>query len=1002
MLIKRLKAALAVLLVIQSVILIQSCGRNKVLEAGDTVYCSAEKISKDGKHFVSENDSAILFDGAINQTAKEAHTGKHSAITYPKRAFAFGFKHNSGPDWYYKISVWRKSNGGNGILVATTKDVKKFYKTTKTPVTVDSAGWEKLELEVFTPPFFDESRDYLQIYVWNNSKDTVYFDDIKIERLAKKEYPVYKEEPLSIILDTSQYLKLLKKRKEAFENGVLQSSGNDWVKGIVFGDGKMMKAKLRLKGDWLDHLYGTKWSFRIKLRKRNAWRRLRVFSIQTPAARDYLMEWASHRFYESEDILTTRYGFVPVFFNNESRGIYAYEEHFVKQLVEWRQRREGPIVKFSEDAFWQQQKVSIKYGKWVKYPYFETAAILPFSQGKTIRTPVLHNEFLEAQKLMYQFKYGLEKPSAIFDLDKIAKYYAMLDITLARHGMAWHNQRFYYNPVLCKLEPIAYDGYTDHGHENRGIKDNYLNMIYENRNEQSLEGMMVVNLFKDSLFLSKYLNYLERYSSENFVDSITNLINRKAYFYDSLIRIEFPLAEYDFDFFKKSAEKVRNYMPQIKKLANKILNDTTVHFKLKEYKYTDTAILDKTPQFFVNAYLEKSRNDSSVIRVENYFPRNIIILGTGHKDKNMDFYLNNGIKLGAFEAGETVDTTFAADTNTNFLFFMVKGKMDTYVTAIHPWPKPGGITAQQELMQQASLNIPVISKIEGKEIYIKEGESRVDYNVVIPAGYKVHFSRGTKIDFVNKAIFLSYSPVFMEGTKEKPVIITSSDFSANGFTVLQPQGKSKLNNVVFSNMNTLNHNSWILTGAVTFYEADVSLNNVTFYRNQCEDALNLVRCEFTLKNSKFDYTHSDAFDSDFSTGTVDNLVFTNVGNDAIDFSGSKILIKNCIINGAQDKGVSGGEDSHLVIENCKISNSNIGLASKDLSSLKVSNSEVNDCNYGAVLLQKKPEYGPASMILKNVSFNRSKTKWLIEKGSFIINNGKKTEGDKKDVAKMFY
>ncbi len=999
---KRLKSVFTTLFIVYSVIAIQSCRRGSVLEPGHAVSCSAEKITRDGKHFISENDSSILFDGAGSQTSKEAHSGKYSVVTYPKRAFAFGFKHNSGPDWYYKISVWRKSKSGNGILVATTKDVKKFYKTIKTPISVDSSGWEKLELEVFTPPFFDETRDYLQIYVWNNSKDTVYFDDIKIERFAKKEYPVYKEEPLSIILDTSQYLKLLKKRKEAFENGVLQSSGNDWVKGILFGDGKMMKAKLRLKGDWLDHLYGTKWSFRVKLKKRNAWKRLRVFSIQTPAARDYLMEWASHIFYENEDILTTRYGFVPVIFNNESRGIYAYEEHFVKQLIEWRQRREGPILKFSEDAFWQQQKISLKYEKWVKYPYFETSVIEPFSESKTIKSPVLYNEFLEAQKLMFQFKNGLKKPSEIFDLNKLAKYYAILDLTLARHGMAWHNQRFYYNPVLCKLEPIAYDGYTDHSNENRGIKDNYLYMAYENRNEQSLEGMMIVNIFKDSLFLTKYLQYLEKFSSENFVNSITEEINKNAYYYDSLIKIEFPFAEYDFDFFKKSAQKIRDYLPAVKKLADKIINDTSTKFNIKKYNYTDTAVLDKTPQFFVNAYLENTKNDSSIIKVENYFPKNIVILGTGHKSKNIDFHLVKGLRLNSFKAGTIIDTTFRADTNNNFLFFMVNGKLDTYVVKIHPWPKPQGLTTQQYLMEHVNLDIPLISKIEGEDIYIKQGKNRVDYNVVIPVGYKVHFAAGTKIDFVNKALFLSYSPVYMEGKKDNPVTITSSDFSANGFTVLQPEGKSELNNVVFNNMNTLNYKSWILTGAVTFYEADVALNNVTFHRNQCEDALNLVRCKFSLTNSSFDYTYGDAFDSDFSTGAVDNTVFTNIGNDAIDFSGSKIMIKNCTIDGAQDKGVSGGEDSHLVIENCTISNSNIGLASKDLSSLKVSDSKINDCNYGAVLLQKKPEYGPASMILKNVIFNRPKTKWLIEKHSFIVNEGKKIEGDKKEVAKMFY
>jgi len=86
---------------------------------------------------------------------------------------------------------------------------------------------------------------------------------------------------------------------------------------------------------------------------------------------------------------------------------------------------------------------------------------------------------------------------------------------------------------------------------------------------------------------------------------------------------------------------------------------------------------------------------------------------------------------------------------------------------------------------------------------------------------------------------------------------------------------------------------WTLTGAVNFYESDVEITNTTFYRNQCEDALNIIRSDFILKNSIFDYIYSDAFDSDFSTGKVIDTKFTNTGNDAIDFSGSQILIQGC-------------------------------------------------------------------------------------------------------------
>jgi hypothetical protein len=242
----------------------------------------------------------------------------------------------------------------------------------------------------------------------------------------------------------------------------------------------------------------------------------------------------------------------------------------------------------------------------------------------------------------------------------------------------------------------------------------------------------------------------------------------------------------------------------------------------------------------------------------------------------------------------------------------------------------------------------------------------------------------------------------MKGAESQKIRITSSDFTANGFTVLQAGERSKLDHVVFENLNTLNYKGWTLTGAVNFYESDVDISNTIFYRNQCEDALNTIRSDFKLEKATFENIYGDAFDSDFCTGVVSNSLFRNIGNDAIDFSGSQIRIVDTDITEAGDKGISGGENSQLTVENTHITRSNIGLASKDLSTVIVSNSSVYDCNYGIVLLQKKPEYGSAQMILKNTPIRNSKTPNLIEIGSEVIIDGELIAGDKENLAKTFY
>jgi len=454
-------------------ILSYSCTRTDSFPSGKSVLCDAEVRNKKGDKFLAANDSSVLFDGGKRRSSIDSHSGKYSALTLPKKSsFAFGYTiKNAGPDWYFVVSVWRKSNDGKGVLVASSKNAKLLYEAVGKPVFTDKDGWEKLEMEVYTPPNFNY--DDLTFYVWNNGSDSVFFDDLKIERFERKEYPVYDDPPLVIVLDTSDYIKILDKRNTAFESGVLQSEDSDWVKGMLITEDKVAKAKLRLKGDWLDHLKGQKWSFRIKMRKNYSWNRLRTFSVQTPMARDFLREWEAHKFFQHHDLLTTRYGFVPLILNNQSRGIYAWEEHFVKQLLEYSYRREGPILKFNEDAFWQMQRNNLKLdGGWYPIPFYEAAAIEPFKESRTVRSPALYQQYLNGQKLMYQYKNDLNTPAEIFDIKKMAAYFAMLDLMKISHGKAWHNQRFYFNPVLCKLEPIVFDGYSDHSIFSNGISSN--------------------------------------------------------------------------------------------------------------------------------------------------------------------------------------------------------------------------------------------------------------------------------------------------------------------------------------------------------------------------------------------------------------------------------------------------------------------------------------------------------------------------------------------------
>lgn len=996
---------LAVTLVVLVAMLSSCVNKNNYLDKYHII-CSAEKLSPDGKKLIAENDSSILISGAGHRTKEVSRTGEYSVVTGAKARFSFSVTiADVGPDYYFVASVWRKSTADVAKLVVSTTKTKQFYKMTSKAVETDSAGWEKLMLELYIPP--NVKRQDIKVNIWNNGDEDAYFDDLEVYVSRKREFPKYKGETFHIELDTSDYLKLQQVRWRAFDVGLLQSTDDDWVKGFVFSENKAMKAKLRLKGDWLDHQRGDKWSFRIKLKKDNTWKRMKVFSVQSPMARMGVSEWYLHKVYLAEGILTTRYGFIPLSFKGNNLGLYAWEEHFTKQLLESQQRREGPILRFLEDAMWDTRTFNDE-GKrnYKKTPCFAAAAIKPFSPSKIIDDSLKMQQFEIAQNLMFQYKTRKATAGMIFNLDVLAKFFAMADVFFARHSLIWHNQRFYYNPVLCKLEPIAFDCFSDIGLGEMAGRKIWGNIDFNSKGVVGDEYLMLKALLNDTTFVCKYIYYLEKYSAKNYLDSLTNLFLNEAIIYDSMIKMEFPDYVFDTSQLYVNAKYVRDELPLFKHNFEKRRKENHRWINQSIAKPVLDSVLDDAflPNL-VHCYQQYSGDEDSLIfKIKNFFPENIVILGFGKEKEKINKFLVPSPEL-SFYGSEDNNVFVSVEKKTlNYIFFVRKGGNEILSAEIFKWKEPNNTPSPlQELMANNSFESRNgLFVVENRNIIFEQGNLRITKPLIIPHGYSVFIKEGTTIDILNSAMFISFSKVVISGKSNNLVKITSSDFTANGFTVLQAEGKSLIRNVVFENLNTLSYKGWTLTGAVNFYESDVEISNTKFYRNQCEDALNIIRSDFTLENSTFDYIFSDAFDSDFSKGEVKGTTFTNIGNDAIDFSGSDIFIADTKMFDVSDKGISGGEDSRLVVKNCIIERANIGIASKDLSTVTVEFTKIEDCNYGIVLLQKKPEYGPAKMLLNNVDFSNMKTKFLIEKGSVVIENGKEIMGKEKNVALRFY
>ena len=199
--------------------------------------------------------------------------------------------------------------------------------------------------------------------------------------------------------------------------------------------------------------------------------------------------------------------------------------------------------------------------------------------------------------------------------------------------------------------------------------------------------------------------------------------------------------------------------------------------------------------------------------------------------------------------------------------------------------------------------------------------------------------------------------------------------------------KSYFNNVKFSHLNGYpSNNTIIIPGAINFYKTDVLLKNIMIEKTMSEDALNIVSSKFNIKNIKFFESKSDSIDLDFSNGFIDEAKFSNIGNDAIDLSGSNVDLRNVYFERIGDKLISVGENSNIIISNVKGLKSYIGIASKDGSIVRASNINMKNVKLPFLSFNKKFEYEPANMYLKNINIIEFEQKWLTDKFSKIYYN----------------
>jgi len=581
-----------------------------------------------------------------------------------KQTFSFELTQSNFLD-EINVKVWRYIPGHSSTLCALNKNGQYTYAI---PSGKTSGEWEELVLTYNN--YVKTVEDTISIFCLftGEESDTAWFDNFSCSNSPHDAAPILtynKEDLVSLYIPDSSFQKLSNKRDEALKIGVLLKEKGDLVSAQI----DTTEAKVRLKGDWTDHLEGNNWSLRIE--PKNEWKGMSKFSVQSPVAKSMLNEWVFRKLLEAENVLTPYYDFVPYQINEDPVTIMAITNHFTEELLVNQGREPGPILKFNEDLLWElraKQNPTIS-----EYPVIESAEVLVYSKSK-YKKGKAKKRASKARALLYAHQHNLKPLDSIFNVDLLAKYFAICELAGASHSYLWHNTRYYYDAETKRLEPIGFDG-------NASFNGSSVNIdILKKFEIKYLRQKRFLNLVSSETFKSKFVHYLTTFSEEKYLTKFLNTNKSEIEQHESLIQ-----KEYQGYSFPVSAMLYRG------KLIQEKLSEMDLSSFQKKHLPAEFATITSFPKFEPNisgiAYSKKNKGDSTTIQILNYHHEAIQIIGVNSSDTSVT--LNTPILLGAFESPKR-PTVYKLKTKLKAKSVVILSNDSSYIIDIRksPLPKP--------------------------------------------------------------------------------------------------------------------------------------------------------------------------------------------------------------------------------------------------------------------------------------------------------------------------
>ena len=747
--------------------------------------------------------------------------------------------------------------------------------------------------------------------------------------------------------------------------------------------GETYKAKLRLKGDLSMHwILPDRWSFRVHLKRGKTIKGMSTFSLQAPPTRQMPDDMLFQAWMRAMGNLAPRHEYLRVVVNGKYWGVMDVEEHMSRHFLELAQRKLAPLFKIGSQDSWVYS--ALNKGKPDIAPINSDFEFSLYDDKRYARDRQHLQLFSYAGQAYNRFLEGQLTVEQVVDVDAFSRALIAAAAWNNEHTLSFSNMRFYVNPYTLKIEPVTTD---QDSIETIPTTDAPVAPKYD----MAMKVKVFRDLLKSKVFYDRLDDNLEK------VRASFSVMGAEHDVICSTFPIDCP--DFDFDLLKANLSKIE---ADGEAYFRRRINAASAH----PPPALPAPVVSRGliyPRHIVGEYYSSGK-----LVLRNMLGREVVIqevrLNCSKKAGCEDEVLSKQVLkiaptvLGQMPTSVNIDIQQGLELDGNRRLDVIS----RVGNEIHR--ERLSITLQDDVQnpfQDLDGGGPTYVDVSGHDWTIHRGDWTVESPLTIPLGRRLVIEAGTTLTFAPNAYLLSQSPVIIQGTQQLPVVLQGRGGETwGGIYVLGHAGASVISHAVIADTRAFQAGALVLTGGVTFYDADVTIEHVVFNNTVAEDALNTVNSNFVVQNTTFNNTISDAFDSDFSTGTIRNLNFTDIGGDGLDVSGTQVIGGGLVFENVFDKGVSAGEASQVTLKDIQARNVGVAVASKDASHLSVDGLNVENSKlYAGMVYIKKPMYGPAFLTIQNT--NLKAERFFNQSPSTLVLNGTEISGQALDVDQLY-